>query len=157
MCSCRPKHPQVATAERERSLCRAQSPDKTPLLQQALPLQPCCSPLAQDDPELGVVQAGDGHVRQLELLQLPHNCKETATQQQLRAAEAHQTPASQSTPGEPAGSPYPGQGRGVQVHSSCARAGYRAGVPLQPSWGSSVHYSQEKAPSLVSLTRKRLK
>jgi len=144
--------PQAVMAQGEGSLCGAGAPDIPPVFSSR-----CLSPLAQDDPELMVVQAGHGHVRQLKLLQLPHDCRETPAQQRLGAAGAPQTPASQDTSGEPAGSPHPGQGHRVQAHSSRSGAGCRADVALQLSWGSSTLYSQEKVPSLVSLTRKRLK
>lgn len=105
------------------------------------------TPLAQDDLELRVVQAGNRHIRQLKLLQLSHNCGK----HQLSSSSGQQEPLGPHCQGAPGktGRP-PTQGR-VQAHSPHSRQG--AG---QMSHRSGL-YSQEKAPSVVSLTRKRLK
>lgn len=127
-------------------------PGHHPTAQGQLPCQPCSSPLAQNDPELRVVQAGDRHIRQLKLLQLPYNCRDTAAQQQLSAGGAPRAPTTQRRAtcsrhrtlalGQGAALPLPGQ---------MAYTALPCGASLN------MLYSQEKAPSFVSLTRKRLK
>lgn len=109
------------------SLHRAGSPWTPPHHPGQLPCQPCSSPLAQDDPELGVVQAGDRHIRQLKLLQLPYNCRE----QQL---------SSSSVLGEPPGPPPPSAGppapgTGLSLWGKVLLSPPQGRWPTRPLWG----------------------
>lgn len=140
VCSRGSKHQRDNSGKKRGGLSTEQGvPGHHPTTQAQLPWQPCSSPLAQDDSELRVVQAGDRHIRQLKLLQLPYNCRE----QQL---------SSSSVLGEPPGPPPPSAG----PPAPCTGLSLWGKVLLSPPPGQMAHAALVGLPSTCSTHRRKL-